>query len=305
MADWWDSGGYSFGDVDSWGVGSPSFGDFSSSLDTSWLTPYTAPSAPSMSGGFGGGGGGGYGGWGSMVSPESLLGFGGGLAGLIGTLMGGGVKQTTKPMMDSRQSQQYGAAQGAMGRLSPFIVGQTPLQMQQARLLKAISSGRGLDQNYAKAVEGAFEPQMGNLYEQAAKAGRSRGFHDAPATSPPGGAVLGPGLSDLQGQIAQAKLAMMMGLPGLYSQPIGQRMGAAQAFGAGQGNLFNMYPTGSQTSAPLGPQIGTAIGQGLVGLGAGFGQQRQQQQQGQFQNALVEWMNSQRTPYEFGGYSGT
>jgi hypothetical protein len=312
VADWWDSGGYSYGDVDSFGIGSPSFGDFTPSLDTSWLDTYTSPSGGGYSGGFGGGGygggGGGYGGggWGSLMSnPQTLLGLGGGIAGLIGAISGGGVKGTQKPVMDNRQIAQFEAAQRAQSGLSPFAAGTTPAQQMQMQLLKAISKGKGLNQNYARAVESAFEPQMGNLYEQAAKAGRSRGFHDAPATSPPGGAIFGPGLADLQGQIAQAKLAMMMGLPGLYSQPINQQLGAAQGFASGQGNLFNMYPTGSQTKAPLGPQIGTAIGQGMIGLGSAFGQQQQQQQQNQFQNAMMEWMNKQRTPYEFGGYSGT
>jgi hypothetical protein len=321
VGDWWDSGDFSFGgdSGSAWGDSfdsAPSYnfgGGFSPKFDTSWAeTPSWAFSQQPMGGG-----------WGSLMSnPQNLLGFAGGIAGLAGALSGGGVQRTQTPQLDSRQKAQFGAAQQANQGLQPFAQGMTPLQKQQQQLLAAITSGKGLDQGYARAVEGAFEPQMGNLYEQATQAGRKRGFHDAPATSPAGGNVLGPGLADLQGQIAQAKINMMLGLPALFQNPINSQIGAAQGFANSQNNLFNAYPTGQQVSAPLGPQIGQSIGQGLIGVGSAFGQQQAQNQQQQFQNRLMEMMfprqqqtqtpfdssipNFQlQTPYQFGGYSGT
>jgi hypothetical protein len=306
VGDWWDSGDFSFGgdSGSAWGDSfdsAPSYnfgGGFSPKFDTSWAeTPSWAFAQQPMNTG---------GGWGSLMSnPQNLLGFAGGIAGLAGALSGGGVQRTQTPQLDSRQKAQFGAAQQANQGLQPFAQGMTPLQKQQQQLLAAITSGKGLDQGYAKAVEGAFEPQMGNLYEQATQAGRKRGFHDAPATSPAGGNVLGPGLADLQGQIAQAKINMMLGLPALFQNPINSQIGAAQGFANSQNNLFNAYPTGQQVSAPLGPQIGQSIGQGLIGLGSAFGQQQSQNNQQMFQDRILRMMENQQSPYQFGGYSGT
>lgn len=325
MADnWWDNGGgFSLGGGDSgnwWDSGqsfdipvfdTPSydFGGFNSNLDTGFLNqqpnfnfanqPMGAGIQPGM-----GGGTGGYGSpsWSQVMSnPQTILGLGGGIAGLIGAITGGGVQQQRSQKLSTPQKAQYEGAQKAAGGINQFAKGNTPLQQQQMQLLQAIAGGQGLAQPYAQAVEQAFEPQMGSLYEQATAAGRKRGFHDAPATSPAGGAVLGPGLSNLQGQIAQAKLAMMMGLPGLYQQPINQQSQAAQAFAGQQGSLFGAYP-GTQTwSQPLGPTIGQSIGQSMIGLGQGLGQQQMQNQQNQFYQQLLQ---RNQTPYQFGGYSG-
>jgi hypothetical protein len=328
VGDWWEDGGSSFSDWGSSFDSAPSynFGDsFSSKFMPDYFSEPNYQFAQQPIGGAGAYGGfGGIGspgswmggfqqpqnfGWGSfMTNPQNLLGALGGIAGLAGTLAGGGNKGTQTPKLDDRAKAQFGAAQNANAGLQPFAQGMTPLQKQQQQLLAAITSGKGLDQNYAKAIEGAFEPQMGNLYEQASAAGRKRGFHDAPATSPAGGAILGPGLSDLQGQMAQAKINMMLGLPALFQNPINSQIGAAQGFANSQGNLFQSYPKGVQASAPLGPQIGTDIAGFLGGVGAGIGQQQNQQQQNLFQNRLMDFMfrqqPQQQTPYEFGGYSG-
>jgi hypothetical protein len=324
---WWDDGGFSFGGSDS-SFSEPSY-NFGDSFSSKFM-PEMFPETPNFNfaqqpiggagayGGFGGGIGqpgsfmGGFQSpqqgfnWGSfMTNPQNLLGLLGGISGLAGTIAGGGVRGTVKPQMDTRQKAQFEQANQANQGLQPFAQGMTPLQKQQQQLLAAITSGKGLDQNYAKAIESSFEPQMGNLYEQASAAGRKRGFHDAPATSPAGGAILGPGLADLQGQIAAQKIAAMFGLPGLFQQPINTQLGAAGNFASQQGNLFNNLKYGEQASAPLGPQIGNSIGQGLIGLGAGFGQQQQQSQMNQWQQQMMRMMQpQQQTPYEFGGYSG-
>jgi hypothetical protein len=213
-----------------------------------------------------------------------LLGLGGGVAGLIGTLAGGGTKQTTQPTLGTAQQAQINSA-NAM--LSPGASGQLPLQQMQMSLLQALASGQGLPAGYQQLVEQAFEPKLGSLYEQATRAGRARGFHDAPGTSPAGGAVLGPGLADLQGQMAAAKLGLMQSLPGLYNTPIQSQIGAA---GQASGNLLQSanLGRGQTVSQPLGPQIGQAIGAGLQGIG----QSMQQAQQQQSMDQLLRQMQS-------------
>ena len=130
--------------------------------------------------------------------------------------------------------------------------------------------------------------------------GRSRGFHDAPATSPAGGAILGPGLSNLQGQIAAQKLAMMMGLPGLFNAPIQQTLGAAQA---GANQFMNLAPRPQQPG--FGDIIGkglTGLGGGLAGMGQGIAQQQQQTQQSNFQNEFLKMLRQGQGP--LGGSNG-
>jgi hypothetical protein len=202
-----------------------------------------------------------------------LLGLGGGIAGLIGTLAGGGQKQTTQPTLGTAQQAQIGQSNQMM---QPLATGTSPLQQMQMSLLQALASGQGLPAGYQQLVEQAFEPKLGSLYEQATRAGRARGFHDAPGTSPAGGAVLGPGLADLQGQMAAAKLGLMQSLPNLYNSPIQTQVGAA---GQASGNLLQAanLGRGQTVSQPLGPQIGNAIGGMLGGIGQSMQMAQQQQ----------------------------
>lgn len=255
---------------------------------------FTDPSASIPSGGLGGylsglfGGGsaasgtGGGGGLGSML--PGLLGLGGGLASMIGTIAGGGMGP--KAQMGVPQKAALNQAYGANQQLGQFAQGQSPLQMQQASLLNALASGQGLPPGYAQLIEQAYQPQMGRLYDQAVNAGRARGFYDSPATAPPGGAILGPGLADLQGQMANSKLQMMMGLPGVFQNPINAQMGAAQQQAGGFTNLGRSYqPQQQQNIAPL---LGQQLGAGLQGMGQSIGQNQQQAQQQQFQNSLLQ-----------------
>lgn len=219
----------------------------------------------------------------ALTTPQSLLGIGGGLASLIGSLASGGVTGGSqyKPTVAQQANMGIGNQWAQMG-----AQGQLPLQMQQASLLNAIANGQGLSQPYAKAVEQAYEPQLGSLYQQATDAGRARGFYDAPATSPAGGAILGPGLSDLQGQIAQSKLNLMTQLPGLYNTPI-QNQGS---FASNYLNNAQNAPINKQQTQPMGAQIGTAFGSGLQGLGQSIAQQQAQQQQAQTNSMLQALM---------------
>ena len=155
--------------------------------------------------------GGGAGGW--MGALPGLLGAGGGLASVIGQMVGGGQGPQQQRTLNN-------AGQGALNSANSMnaigATGQLPAQQMQMSLLQALQSGQGLPPAYQQLIEQSFQPQMGDLYTQAAQMGQKRGFHDAPATSPPGGAILGPGLANLQGQMASEKLKMMMGMPGVF-----------------------------------------------------------------------------------------
>jgi hypothetical protein len=239
-------------------------------------SPISQPQGGGLGGLFGGGGGG------SML--PGLLGMGGGLASMLGTLAGGG--QGPKAQMGVPQKAALNQAYGANQQLGQFAQGQTPLQQMQMSLLQALQSGQGLPPGYQQLIEQAYQPQMGRLYDQAVNAGRARGFYDSPATAPPGGAILGPGLADLQGQMAQSKLGLMQSLPGMFQAPIQQQQSAAQGQAGGFTNLGGQYPTQQQQN--IAPQLGQQFGAGLQGLGQSIGQNQQQAQQQQFQNSLLK-----------------
>jgi hypothetical protein len=209
---------------------------------------------------------------------QGLLGLGGAGASLIGALMGGGVTGTAQPQMGTAQKALGNQASNLLqqGPLSQFAQGQNPLQMQQASLLQALAGGQGLPPGYQQLIEQAFQPQLGSLYQQAAQQGQQRGFYDAPATSPAGGAVLGPGLADLQGQMAQAKLQMMMSMPGVFQPAINSQGGFAQGQAQGTTNLFSQYPYGQQNTGNLPQQVGQGVGNMLLGIGGAMGGQAPQ-----------------------------
>lgn len=221
-----------------------------------------------------------------MAQPGNWLGLLGGVAGLAGTLAGGGRQQTVTPQMSMEQRNAGHQTDTALHQLNPLAQGTSPLQQMQMSLLQALASGQGLPPGYAQLVEQAFQPQMGNIATQAIESARRRGFAGGAELlqQGPAGAIAGPMLADLQGQMAQAKLGLMQSLPGLYNQPIQTQTAAAGQQAQGYNNLMRSYPTGQTQSAPMGPQIGQAIGQGLTGLGAGMAQQSQQQS---LMNALM------------------
>jgi hypothetical protein len=204
------------------------------------------------------------------------------LSGLIGALINQGQGPTSGPKPSTAQKAQMTrgnqlAEQGASGNL--------PAQQMQMSLLQALQSGQGLPQGYQQLVEQAFQPQMGDLYEQAANMGRRRGFHDAPATSPPGGAILGPGLSNLQGQMASAKLGLMHSLPQLFNQPAATQGGFAQNYMQAAQDPRLMQ---QQTQQPMAPQIAQGVGGLISGASQGYNAAAQQGQQQNTLNSLLK-----------------
>ena len=269
----WDFNGGSQGSQLNFGGGGSGGG-----FDTSWLQPYLQPQQPTP-----------------MPMPQArpqaavpqqgggnanpwmgaAMGSLGPMAGLIGSLINGGQGATSGPKPNTQQKANMGYAnqQAQLG-----AGGNLPAQQMQMSLLQALQSGQGLPPGYQQLIEQAYQPQMGDLYSQAAAAGRARGFHDAPATSPVGSAILGPGLSNLQGQMAQSKLGMMQSLPALYNQPIATQGNFAQNYLQSAQNPTTMQQTSQQ---PMAPQIGQAVG-GLIsggaqGYNAAVGQNQQQQ----------------------------
>ncbi len=241
--------------------------------------------------GAGGGGYGGSAGFGGLGLP-GILGLLGGGAGLIGALTAGGVGQRTTPQLSvparAAGNQAYAAAQG----LAPFAAGTTPLQATQASILQGLASGQ-IPPGLAQLVQQAYGPQFQSLYGQAADAGRQAGFYDAPATAPPGGAILGPGLAQLQGQMANSLLGLATQLPGEFQAPINAQLSAAGNQVQGFNNLLNAYPTGSQTSQPLGNQVFQGLAGTLGGLGQGMAQNQNQQAQNQWQQSMLQAQNQQ------------
>jgi hypothetical protein len=302
----WDFGSgqsYGGGGLDTSWMNSFTAPSSPTSLDTSWLNAYTQPQmAPAMQ---------------PSMQPQvpqqtyslgaqptaqqqpvgqanpwigGLLGAIGPLAGLAGTLAAGGRGPSSGPDPTTAQKafMEQGQALGQQGAM-----GQLPAQQMQMSLLQALASGQGLPAGYSQLVEQAFQPQMGDLYSQAAKQGRARGFHDAPATSPPGGAILGPGLANMQGQMAAAKLGLMHSLPQLFNQPAATQGGFAQQYlGASQNQ-----PMRQTSEQPMAPQIAGAVGNIMSGAAQGYNasqQQRQQLQQQQTLNSILEAIQGNR-----------
>lgn len=271
------------------------FGGFDPSLQ--FNTPsYSAPmgmgaAAPGVGGG--------------QASPWMGAGMGalGPLAGLIGNLAGGGAGQRVMPQLTTNQKAMQGQGTQALGMMSPFAMGQSPLQQQQAGVLgalgpylQAMMSGQGMQGligQLSPMIQQAYSPFVQGLMQQATEAGRKSGFYDAPGTSPVGSAILGPGMAQLQGQQAQSLLqAMLQQIPqaamqgaGAFNQPVNQQIGAAQGMASGYGNL--MGPTGTQQSQPMGPQIGQNVATALGGAAQGYLGQQQQNQQQQYQNSML------------------
>ena len=126
-------------------------------------------------------------------------------------------------------------------------------------------------------VEQAFEPQLGSLAQQSIQAAQERGFHTSPLESPVAQRMMSQGLSDLQGQIAAAKLAQQQFASNLGANLFGQlqggRLGLAGTTQTGGGS------TTSQLGGPS-PLFGSAqqLASILGALGQGVSAFRPQQQ---------------------------
>lgn len=160
----------------------------------------------------------------------------------------------------------------------------------------AARAGQGnlpLTPELARMVEEAFTPQLGDVATRAIESARQRGFAggaDLLGQAP--GAIAGPALSDIQGQIAREKLNLALALPKLQSDLVGQAgnvMGQYSTPAAvrlsGLNNLGllnqNMLSTlGSYGQQGVTSQLGVAdalarmVG-AQTGIGSSLGQQRQ------------------------------
>ena len=183
--------------------------------------------------------------WGSLPiwAQLAMLGLGGaGLAG-AGQQLFGGAPTSRTTTSSPYASTLLNAYLGQQGVMAPF---QNQLYGQGAGLLGSLATGQ-FPPGFERLIEQAFQPQMGDLYSQATEQGRRRGFYDAPATSPPGGAILGPGLANLQGQMAQAKLQSVL--------PFANALMAPGQFGAQTGaSALRAAPALGQTQVAQGPQ---------------------------------------------------
>ena len=181
-----------------------------------------------------------------------------------------------------------GQPQGNQGGLVPGMFGQLGgLGNQQNSILSAFAptmqgiAGGQIPQLLSSLVDQAYQPAIGNIATQAINNARERGFHGNELAGP-GGAIAGPALADLQGQMAASKLGLLTQLPqavatasGAYSTPMALR-------GQLGTNLSNLNQQLLQALGGIGQQgiqngIGyLGAGSGLVNSGSGlFGNQQQ------------------------------
>lgn len=180
-----------------------------------------------------------------MDNWRKILGFGTLGAGAIGA----GMQMFGKPPQAQVSYQPSPYQQQA------FSMGQQPLQQAQGLL-----QNPQIPPALSQLVEQAFQPQMGNIATGAIESARRRGFAGGAEllNTGPGGAIAGPALSDLQGQMAMAKL-------NLYNQWIQNLLGAGYA-GRSLGQGFQ----GSQVTQAPRPTLLQTLGQlGPVLQGAG------------------------------------
>ena len=156
-----------------------------------------------------------------------------------------------------------GTGGGVMpGGLPSLLGGQEQILNQ---LLQAAQGN--MSPQLLRLIEQAYQPQLGNIATQAIEAARQRGFAGGAEllNQAPAGALAGPALSALQGQIAQAKLgfpAMLGQAAGAFSTPAALRL-------TGTSNLMNMNQNILQSLLGVGNQ---GIQNRLNFMGAATGQ---------------------------------
>ena len=220
-----------------------------------------------------------------------------GLAGALQTAQGKGDKTTTEMQRDvapagagesaltdalMRQAMQ---GQGPYNQLTSQIQQASDLQMQIMQALGPTATGlaRGsvpLTPELQRTVETAFTPQLGSIAQQAIESARQRGFPGGAELlgQGPAGAIAGPALADLQGQIAAAKLQYATGLPMQAAQIMQMLSGSAgQAgqlqqgqFGGGL-NLLQLQQNARMGAAGQNTTQQTYPGAPLANAAQGFG----------------------------------
>lgn len=177
----------------------------------------------------------------------------GGVDGTLGTIPGGAWGQGAIP-----PSGTPGATTGLPGVLG----GQEQILNQ---LLQATQGN--LSPGLLRLIEQSFQPQMGNIATQAIEAARQRGFAGGAEllNQAPAGALAGPALADLQGQMAQAKLGLipMLGqAAGAYSTPAALRLaGTSQLLNLNQNIMQALMGAGQQGIQNRLGFMGAATGQ--------------------------------------------
>lgn len=207
------------------------------------------------------------------LGQGAILGSLGPLAALLGQAISGSQGQSQGYRMPFQAGVAGNQMQGALGQQNQQAMYNTPLQQMQMSLLQALQSGQGLPQGYQKLIEQAYQPVMGDIASQAIDSARNRGFAGGAEllNSGPGGAIAGPALANLQGQMAGSKLGLMQSLPGMYNQPIAAQGQAMNSQIAGYGNLMDNYRPYAQQNQqmPWGQMWGQGIGNIFAGANAG------------------------------------
>lgn len=145
----------------------------------------------------------------------------------------------------------YGAGSQYFGPRPEARTMTQPTAQQQASMAQAqvpLGQAQGLLQNpqippaLAALVEQSFQPAMGDIATQAIQSARRRGFAGGAdlLQTGPGGAIAGPALSNLQGQMAMAKL-------NLYNQWVQNLLGVS-------GSQRNLATAFQPTQVTQGPQ---------------------------------------------------
>ena len=196
--------------------------------------------------------------------PSILKGVG---LGTLGLGIGGGLYDFMRPAPVTQTQNRIGPeAMGALGQSNRQLgMGGDMLGRLQQNLMAP-----QIPPHLAALVEQAFQPMMGNIAQQAIMSARNRGFSGGAQllNEGPGGAVAGPMLADLQGQMAMAKLAQ-------YQQWINSMLQASQQAGGlarGYQGTAQGYPTTQKVQQPKPSAMSSILGMGplLQGVGSIF-----------------------------------
>ncbi len=177
---------------------------------------------------------------------------------------------TPIPLENQGLQQSLNQLGGGQQRFNQFSQGALPIIQQM------LQGGLNFSPELNRTVEQAFQPQMGDIATQAIESARRRGFAGGAELlqQGPAGAIAGPALSDLQGQMAQAKIGLASGLPGQAIGNFGQLQNLNQQLvqslgGVGQlgiNNRLNLLGASTQGLTGL-TNLGNVLGQQRIGQG--------------------------------------
>lgn len=216
----------------------------------------------------------------------------------------GGVPTTTKTGQQQTSATQSPFAGALMTPYLQMLQGLQPGALGMFNSAQGMLGGMAQGQippSISQLARNITQPLYTNAYERATEGGRQRGFYDAPATSPPGGAIMAPLLGHAAGQESALTSHLIQTLLPMLMNPaqniLGTAMGgmrAAPSLGqtyAGQGTgattppqpsvmntMGQMAPwlaglSGAMAQGPMQQSFGNLFGglRGLFGSGAGGG----------------------------------